>query len=85
MTDAAWPELIDVTGKMVERFMLTGQPTSMKWMFMTRTYGSKIRYIRTAGGPSDGIKRLCRIRALDLAWARFAYKCMNWSTNAVAL
>ena len=43
-------KLVDETRKMMGRFMLTGQPTAMKWMFMTRTYGMKIRYTSTAGG-----------------------------------
>ena len=42
--------LVDVASQMVERFMLMRHPTPMKWMFMTRTYGLRIRYDTTAGG-----------------------------------
>jgi len=42
--------LIDVVKSMMDRFMLIDKPTPMKWMFMTRTYGLRIRYDTTAAG-----------------------------------
>lgn len=42
--------LIDMIRSGVDRFMLIDRPTPMKWMFMARTYGLKIRYSTTAAG-----------------------------------
>jgi hypothetical protein len=39
--------------EMIQRFMTTTNATPMKWMFDTRTYGLKIRYMTTADGLVD--------------------------------
>ena len=42
--------IVGPVGRKMERFMMMSQPTPMKWIFMTRTYGLKIRYSTTAPG-----------------------------------
>ena len=42
--------LMHVLKRMVDRFGLIDRFTPMKWMFLTRTFGLKVRYNTTAGG-----------------------------------
>lgn len=50
--DEAMDFLIDMRA-MVRRFMTTTNPTPMKWMFDTRTYGLKIAYATTVDGSVE--------------------------------
>jgi hypothetical protein len=47
---AASMDVYEPVQAMVERFMITGRPTPMYWMYTTRTYGLKIRYTTSAAG-----------------------------------
>ena len=47
---AASMDVYEPVQTMVERFMITGRPTPMYWMYTTRTYGLKIRYTTSAAG-----------------------------------
>ena len=42
--------IVKLVGQKVERYMMMMKPTPMKWIFMIRTYGMKIRYSTTAPG-----------------------------------
>ena len=42
--------MVKLVGQKVERYMMMTKPTPMKWIFMIRTYGMKIRYSTTAPG-----------------------------------
>ncbi len=42
--------IVKMLGQKVERYMMMTKPTPMKWIFMTRTFGMKIRYSTTAPG-----------------------------------
>ena len=42
--------IVKMIGQKMERYMMTTKPTPMKWIFMARTYGMKIRYSTTAPG-----------------------------------
>ncbi len=42
--------IVKMVGQKVERYMMITKPTPMKWIFMTRTFGMKIRYSTTAPG-----------------------------------
>lgn len=42
--------IVKMIGQRMERYMMMTEPSPMKWIFMTRTYGMKIRYSTTAPG-----------------------------------
>ena len=68
---AASMDVYEPVQTMVERFMITGRPTPMYWMYTTRTYGLKIRYTTSAAGVIDWVDDEVRYQNVAFTMRQF--------------